>query len=94
MLLSRKIYKTRNDANGNYDRDAPMQEVAPPVYRFFGEDHEGRGVYRAVKSKGLLASSEKYQHDWRIWRNRHSWIAVKKEWLRYYIEVGMDEVIA
>ena len=64
--------------------DGVRQEVAPPTYRFFGEDTQGRGVYRVIETKGLLATSNGFQHSWIPW---YAFVAIKKNTLHRYSQV-------
>lgn len=64
--------------------DGVVEQVAPPTYRFFGEDHEGRGVYRVTQTKGLLANSYGFQH---AWIPRRTFVAIPKHALDRYSQV-------
>ena len=72
--------------NSRYYRtiDGVEQEVAPPTYRFFGEDIQGRGVYRVTETKGLLVTSNGFQHSWIPWR---TFVAINKHALNQYSQV-------
>tara|TARA_R110001632_G_scaffold1417_14_gene6287 strand:- start:3210 stop:3467 length:258 start_codon:yes stop_codon:yes gene_type:complete len=73
-------------ANSTWHReiDGVLQEVAPPTYKFFGEDHEGRGIYRVTETKGLLAVSEGHRYSWIPYR---TFVAINKHALNQYSQV-------
>ena len=64
--------------------DGVLEQVAPPTYRFFGEDHEGRGIYRVTETKGLLATSGGHSYSW---IPRRTFITIPKDTLHRYSQV-------
>jgi len=74
----------RSNATWHREIDGVLQEVAPPTYMFFGEDHEGRGIYRITETKGLRVTSGGHEYSW---IPRRTFVVINKHALDQYSQV-------